>query len=128
MACVDHGRRYGVIVGLQNHNDFVKTAGETIRIVEAVNSEWFGVILDIGSLRQGDPYAEVEKLVPYAVNWQLKESVWHGEKEVPADLSRIKTIIDKAGYRGFLPIETLGAGDPREKVPRFLTEARRYFD
>ena len=77
-VCVDHGRQHGVIVGLQNHNDFLKTADETIRVVEAVNSEWFGVILDVGSLRQGDPYAEIEKLVPYAVTWQLKESVWQG--------------------------------------------------
>ena len=126
-ACVDHGRQHGVIVGLQNHNDFVKTADETIRIVEAVSSEWFGVILDIGSLRQGDPYAEIERLVPYAVTWQLKESVWQGGKEVPTDVGRIKAIIDKAGYRGFLPIETLGPGDPREKVTRFLADVRRYF-
>ena len=126
-ACVDHGRQHGVIVGLQNHNDFLKTAGETIRIVEAVSSEWFGVILDIGSLRQGDPYAEIERLVPYAVTWQLKENVWVGGKEVPTDVGRIKAIIDKAGYRGFLPIETLGAGDPRVKVARFLTDVRRYF-
>jgi sugar phosphate isomerase/epimerase len=126
-ACVDHGRQHGVIVGLQNHNDFLKTAGETIRVVEAVNSDWFGVVLDIGSLRQGDPYAEIEKLVPYAVTWQLKESVWSGGKEVPTDAERIRRIIDTAGYRGFLPIETLGAGDPRVKVARFLTEVRRYF-
>ena len=127
-ACADYGRQHGVIVGLQNHNDFLKTAGETIRVVEAVNSEWFGVILDTGSLRQGDPYAEIEKLVSYAVTWQLKESVWQGGKEIPTDVGRIKAIIDKAGYRGFLPIETLGAGDPRVKVPRFLAEVRRYFD
>ncbi|RPJ70304.1 MAG: sugar phosphate isomerase/epimerase [Acidobacteria bacterium] len=127
-ACVEHGRQHGVIVGLQNHHDFVKTANETIRIVEAVNSEWFGVILDIGSLRQGDPYAEIEKLVPYAVTWQLKENVWYGEKEVPTDVGRIKAVLDKAGYRGFLPIETLGAGDPRVKVARFLSEVRRVFE
>jgi sugar phosphate isomerase/epimerase len=126
-ACVEHGRQHGVIVGLQNHNDFLKTAAETIRVVEAVDSEWFGVILDIGSLRQGDPYAEVEKLVPYAVTWQLKESVWRGDKEEPTDVGRIKAIIDKSGYRGFLPIETLGAGDPRVKVSRFLAEVRRHF-
>jgi sugar phosphate isomerase/epimerase len=126
-ACVDYGRQHGVIVGLQNHNDFLKTAGETIRIVEAVNSEWFGVILDIGSLRQGDPYAEIEKLVPYAVTWQLKENAWVGGKEVPTDVGRIKAIIDKAGYRGFLPVETLGAGDPRVKVTRFFDEVRRCF-
>jgi len=126
-ACVDHGRQHGVIVGLQNHNDFLKTADETIRVVEAVNSEWFGVILDVGSLRQGDPYAEIEKLVPYAVTWQLKETVWHGAGEVPTDIGRIKAIIDRAGYRGFLPIETLGSGDPRVKVSNFLAEVRRHF-
>ena len=127
-ACVDHGRQHGVIVGLQNHNDFVKTADETIRIVEAVRSEWFGVILDIGSLRQSDPYAEIERLVPYAVNWQIKETVWYGAKEVPTDVGRVKAIIDWTGYRGFLPIETLGPGDPRAKVARFLAEIRRVFE
>jgi sugar phosphate isomerase/epimerase len=126
-ACVDHGRQHGVIVGLQNHNDFLKTADETIRVVEAVNSEWFGVILDVGSLRQSDPYAEIEKLVPYAVTWQLKETVWYGAREVPTDVGRIKGIIDRAGYRGFLPIETLGSGDPRVKVANFLAEIRRHF-
>ena len=42
--CAAYGKRHGVIVGLQNHNDFVKTADETIRVVNAVDSEWFGVI------------------------------------------------------------------------------------
>ena len=63
--------------------------------------------------------------MPYAVTWQLKESVWYGEKEVPTDVRRVKAIIDKAGYRGFLPIETLGPGDPRVKVARFLADVRR---
>jgi len=126
-ACVAHGREHGVIVGLQNHNDFLKTADETIRVVKAVNSEWFGVILDVGSLRQGDPYPEIEKLLPYAVTWQLKEKVWYGAKEVTTDVARIKAIIDKGGYRGFLPIETLGAGDPRVKVAQFLPKVRAVF-
>ncbi len=126
-VCADHGRQHGVIVGLQNHNDFLKTADETIRVVEAVNSEWFGVILDVGSLRQGDPYAEIEKLVPYAVTWQLKEKVWYGAREVATDVGRIKAIIDKVGYRGFLPIETLGTGDPSVKVSTFLAEIQRHF-
>lgn len=125
--CAEHGRRHGVIVALQNHHDFVKTAAETIRIAEAVDSEWFGVVLDIGSLRQGDPYAEIEKLLPYAVSWQLKETVWYGTKEVPTDLKRVKAIIDKGGYRGVLPIETLGAGDPKVKVARFLEQVRAVF-
>ncbi len=125
--CAEYGKRHGVVVALQNHHDFLKTADETIRLTEAVNSEWFGVMLDIGSLRQGDPYAEIEKLLPYAVTWQLKENLYVNGKEVPTDLRRIKALIDKSGYRGFLPIETLGAGDPKVKVARFLAEARAIF-
>ena len=125
--CVTHGQRHGVVVGLQNHDDFLKTADETIRVAKAVNSEWFGIILDVGSLRQSDPYSEIEKLVPYAVSWQLKERVYYGSKETPIDLPKVKGIIDKAGYRGFLPIETLGPGDPREKVGMFLSGVSAVF-
>ena len=125
--CAEHGEKHGVIVGLQNHNDFVKTADETIRIVEAVDSEWFGVILDVGSLRQTDPYAEIEKLLPYAVSWQLKEKVWFGKKEAPTDLQRLKEIIDRGGYRGFLPIETLGEGEPKIKVKRLFKDVKKVF-
>ena len=125
--CVVHAGRHGVILGLQHHNDFLKTADETIRIVKAVDSEWFGVILDVGSLRQNDVYTEIETLLPYAVSWQLKENVGIGGKEVPTDLHRVKAIIDKAGYRGFLPIETLGGGDPRVKVAEFARVVRHVF-
>ena len=62
--CAAYGKKFGVILGLQNHNDFLKTADETIRLIKAVDSEWFGNILDIGSLRSADPYEEIEKLVP----------------------------------------------------------------
>jgi sugar phosphate isomerase/epimerase len=125
--CAAHGKKYGVILGLQNHNDFLKTAAQTIRVIEGVNSEWFGNILDIGSLRSADPYEELEKLIPYAVSWQLKEMVGIDGKEVPTDLRKVKAAIDRAGYRGYLPIETLGAGDPREKVPRFIGQIRSVF-
>ena len=126
-ACAEHGKRHGVVLGLQNHNDFVKTADETIRVVQAVRSEWFGVHLDVGTLREKDPYEETEKLVPYAVSWQLKEAVGYGRREEPTDLRRIKAIIDRTGYRGLLPIETLGAGDPRVKVARFREQVREVF-
>jgi sugar phosphate isomerase/epimerase len=125
--CVDYGRRHGVVVGLQNHDDFLKTADETVRLARAVNSEWFGIVLDVGSLRQSDPYPEIERLVPYAVSWQLKENVGLGAKTMPTDLRKIRAIIDRTGYRGFLPIETLGPGDPAAKVAKFLAEVRAVF-
>jgi sugar phosphate isomerase/epimerase len=125
--CAQFGKEHGVILGLQQHNDFLKTADETIRLIQAVDSPWFADILDIGSLRQGDPYEEIAKLLPYAVSWQIKESVWYGAKETPTDLRRIKAIIDKGGYRGVLPFEALGAGDPRDRVAAFLEQIRGVF-
>jgi sugar phosphate isomerase/epimerase len=126
--CAAYGEHHGVIVGLQQHNDFLKTADETIRVIEAVNSPWFGDILDVGSLRTNDPYAEIEKLVPYAVSWQVKENVGFGKQETPIDLKRLKAIIDKEGYRGVLPFEALGNGDPRARVASFLEQIRATFN
>lgn len=126
--CAEYGRSRGVIVGLQQHNDFLKTADETIRVIEAVNSPWFGDILDIGSLRNtDDPYREIEKLVPYAVSWQIKEKVGRNGTDVNTDLRQVKAAIDKVGYRGVLPFEALGSGDPRERVAAFLEQIRSAF-
>jgi sugar phosphate isomerase/epimerase len=125
--CAAFGKEFGVVVGLQQHNGFLKTADETIRVIQAVDSEWFASILDIGSLRSGDPYAEIEKLVPYAVSWQIKEEVGRNGKAEPTDLARIKAIIDAHGYRGYLPFEALGPGDARPRVTAFLKKIRAAF-
>ena len=125
--CAKYGQERGVIIGLQHHDDFLKTAGQTIRVVKAVDSDWFSVILDVGSVRQGDPYEEIEKLLPYASNWQIKEHVWYGTKKVDIDLPKLRGLIDKIGYRGFAPIEALGEGDPKEVVNAFLAKVRKSF-
>ena len=61
------------------------------------------------------------------MSWQIKETVWYGTKQTPTDLGRIKAIIEKGGYRGVLPFEALGAGDPRERVASFLEQIRIAF-
>ena len=129
--CAAYGEERGVIIGLQHHDDFLKTADETIELVEKVDSEWFSVILDVGSLRQHDIYEEIEKLVPYACTWQVKEEVWYGEKAVPIDLVRLREVIDKVEYRGFLPIEALGrdatVAARRKTVANFITQIKEVF-
>jgi len=123
-ACCEVGKKHGVIVALQNHNDFIKTAADVERIFEMVDSEWLGLNLDIGSYRQSDPYAEIEKNVKHAVTWQLKENVWVDGKETPTDFVKLLRIIRESGYRGYIPIETLGAGDPYKKIPALLDRIR----
>jgi len=46
-------------------------------------------------------------------------------KQTPTDLKRLAGIIKQSGYRGYLPLETLGPGDPYVKVPALLEKARR---
>ena len=92
-----------------------------------MGSDWFGLILDIGSVRMGDPYAEIEKLVPHAVSWQIKEMVGRNGQEERTDLRKIKAIIDRSGYRGYVPFEALGPGDPGPRIVEFLRRIRRDF-
>jgi sugar phosphate isomerase/epimerase len=122
--CCEYGKQLGVIIALQNHNDFLKTAADVDRIFEMVNSEWLGLNLDIGSYRQHDPYEEIQKNIDKAVTWQIKENVWINGKETPTDFVKLFQIIKNKGYRGYLPLETLGAGDPFEKVPRLLENVK----
>ena len=122
--CCDFGKEHGVIMAIQNHNDFIKTAADVNRIFEMVDSEWLGLNLDIGSYRQHDPFEEIEKNIKYAVTWQIKENIWIDGKETPTDLVKVFKIIKKAGYRGYLPIETLGEGDPYKKIPQMLDKVQ----
>lgn len=126
--CVEYGKRHGVMIAVQNHNSFIKTAAQTQDLINRVNHEWFGLILDTGSYRQGDPYAEICEAIPHAVSWQLKELIYIDGNPVNIDLEKIFKIIKAAGYRGFVPIETLGPGDPYVKVPDFLTRVRAVLD
>ena len=123
-ACAAHGERHGVIIAYQNHDELLKTAAEVLALRERVATPWFGLNVDIGSLRTGDPYAEIARLAPHACTWQIKERLYRKGQEEKTDLRRVFTILREAGYRGYAPLETLGPGDPREKVRRFLDEAR----
>ena len=123
-ACVAYGEERGVMIVLQNHNALLRTSADVLRLRERIPSDWFGLNVDIGSLRTGDPYEEVARLAPHAYTWQIKENVYRSGQEEKTDVKRIVQIAREAGYRGYLPLETLGPGDPKEKLPRFLDEVR----
>jgi len=124
-TCVDHGKQHGVIIGMQNHNDFIQTADQIISIVETINSPWFGIILDIGSYRINEPFAEIEKSIQHAVNWQVKEKMFINGAEADTDLNKLINLIKASGYRGYLPIETLGEGDPKIKVKALFEKIQK---
>ena len=99
--CVEYGKRHGIMVAVQNHWDFLKTTGETLKLIKMVNSEWFGLVLDIGSYRSKDPYEEIERMAPYAVSWQLKENIHINGRQTETEVKKIVAIIKNSGYRGY---------------------------
>jgi sugar phosphate isomerase/epimerase len=127
--CAEFGEEHGVLIGVQNHGDMLKTADETIEIVNMVDSDWFGVIVDTGYFHTEDPYVDIAKVIPYAVNFQVKESPFGKESTVRTDLARLVKIVRDGGYRGYLPIETLSIPDrpyePEKLVPQFLAELKQ---
>jgi sugar phosphate isomerase/epimerase len=114
--CADFGKKYGVMLALQNHNDYIKTAADVEIILKLVNPDWVGLLLDIGSYHTADPYADIAQTSKYAISWQLKEKVFIKDTQVDTDYPKIIEIVRKCGYRGYLPLETLGEGDPATKV------------
>ena len=114
--CAEFGKSHGVMMALQNHNDFIKNAPETEKLLKMISHDWVGLMLDIGSYHVSDPYSEIADNAKYAISWQLKEKVFINEEQVDTDYSKIRDIVKQCGYKGYLPIETLGEGDPALKV------------
>lgn len=125
--CVVFAKEHGVIIGLQNHWDYLQTSDQIIEVMQAVNSDWFGLILDVGSFKSEDPYKQIEACIPYAVSWQIKENVYVDGIETKTDLQKIANLIYDSKYQGYIPIETLGKGDPKIKVNNFFNQVKLTF-
>jgi len=126
--CADHGKAFGVRIGVQNHGDFLQTGEQLLQLIKAVGSDWCGPIVDTGYFRTSDPYADIAVVAPHALNWQIKQSPFPEDSDVPTDLVRLMRIVRKSGYSGYLPIETLAPRgkpyDPFVIVPAFLKQVR----
>lgn len=105
--CAAYGEDYGITIGIQNHGDMLKTAEQCIYVMKGVNSKWAGLIVDTGNFKTEDPYKDIAEVIPYAVNWQIKESVFGIGSEIPTDYRKLVKIIKDGGYKGYLPVETL---------------------
>jgi sugar phosphate isomerase/epimerase len=126
--CAEHGERYGVIVAVQNHADFIDTGAQHVSLIERVNHPWCRAMVDTGSYVTDDPYADIALAAPYAVNWQVKETTRSRLDSPRVDLTRFVSIVRRAGYRGYVPIETLRMGradyDSFVEIPRMLERLR----
>jgi sugar phosphate isomerase/epimerase len=114
--CAEYAKTHGVMLALQNHNDFLKSAADVDKMMKMIDHDWVGLMLDIGSYHSPDPYADIAATARYAITWQMKEQIFINDTQVDTDYEKIIKIVRQCGYRGCLPLETLGEGDPVTKV------------
>jgi sugar phosphate isomerase/epimerase len=123
--CCDYAGSKGVFLGLENHGGIVAEPSGLLEIVKAVKSPWFGVNLDTGNFHTDDPYADLEKCAPYAVNVQLKAEITRrGRDAEPSDLPRLVRILREANYQGYVALEYESKEDPWTAVPVLLKRLR----
>lgn len=123
--CAKYAAQKGVYLALENHGGITSTADQLLAIVKRLDSPWLGINLDSGNFNAGsDPYAELARIAPYAINAQIKTEMVIDGKKQPADLARVVKILRDANYRGYVVLEYEAAEDPAVAIPRTLKELR----
>ena len=122
--CLEYAATKGVFLALENHGGITSTPEQLLAIVERVNeSPWFGINYDSGNFRTKDPYADLEKIAPYAINAQIKVAVEADGQKQPADLKRMVEILRAANYRGYVVLE-YEEQDPYGEIPEYIARLR----
>ncbi|MEN9734559.1 MAG: hypothetical protein RLZ45_2554 [Verrucomicrobiota bacterium] len=124
-AAAEAGKR-GIVLGIENHGGIVSEASDLLEIVESVGSPWLGINLDTGNFHTTDPYADLARCAPWAVNVQLKTHIHpKGSRGTqPADLDRVFRILRDSGYQGWVTLEFEEPKDPWSRVPEILKDLR----
>lgn len=119
--------KLGVVLALENHWGLGRTAEGVLRIVNAVNSPWLGVLADTGNFLENQ-YEQFEALLPKTVFVQAKTYEGGGEwYSLDIDYARIAKMLAAHDYRGYVSLEFEGKAPAETAVPKAIAELRRAF-
>lgn len=124
--CLDYAGKKGVFLGLENHGGIVAEPDNLVAMVRTAQSPWAGINFDSGNFHTEDPYADLAKIAPYAINVQLKmEMKRKGAAAAEgADVPRLLKILRAANYQGWFTLEYEVKADPFVEVPKILDMLR----
>jgi sugar phosphate isomerase/epimerase len=125
--CCDYAGQHGVFLALENHGGPTATADGLLKFVHDVDSPWFGVNLDSGNFRSDNPYADLARIAPYALNAQIKVDMNIAGKRGKADFKRLAEVMREANYRGYIVLEYEEAGDVRQECAKYIDVIREAF-
>lgn len=126
--CGELAGKAGIFLGIENHGGIVAEADDLVDILRAVKSPWVGINLDTGNYHTDDPYGDLAKIAPWAVNVQYKGYVQpRGQREKqPDNAARVFKILRDANYQGFVALEYELPEDPLEHVPTMLDAMKSF--
>lgn len=127
--CCEYAGKHGTILAIENHGGPTMTPEGMLSFIRDVDSPWFGVNLDTGNFHSEDPYADLARVAPYAVNVQVKVVTSDAlrKNKKPADFARLARILRDAAYRGYIVLEFEEPGDPRVECPKYMEQIRAAF-
>jgi sugar phosphate isomerase/epimerase len=125
--CLKSAQECGVLLALENHWGLGLTPEGVLRIVNAVNSPWLGVLMDTGNFLE-EPYDKLAKIAPKTVYVQAKTyyggGIWYS---LDLDYARIASLLRKVNYHGYVALEFEGKEDWRTAIPKSLGVLRKAF-
>ena len=126
-ACMAKAQECGVLLALENHWGLTREPEGVLRIVNAVNSPWLGVLMDTGNFLEA-PYDKLEIMAPHTVFVQAKTYFGGGEwYTLDLDYHRIASILRGVNYKGYISLEMEGKEDPDSAVPKSIELLREAF-
>lgn len=131
-ACLPKAAECGVVLALENHWGLARTAAGLLRIANAIQSPWLGVLMDTGNFLtapyQTADYDQLAQIAPRAVFVQAKTYPGGGEwYTLEMDYRRIAKILAEANYHGYVSLEMEGKEDPETAVPKSIAQLREAF-
>jgi sugar phosphate isomerase/epimerase len=116
--CLKKAEECGVLLALENHWGLGSTPEGMLRIKNAIDSPWLGLLMDTGNFLE-NPYDKLEKIAPQTSFVQAKTyyggGVWYS---LDLDYKRIADILKKVNYQGYVSIEFEGNEDPTTGVKK----------
>ena len=147
----EYAQTKGIMTMTENHGYYSQDADRIASLIDAVDHDNFGVLLDLGNFMcaDEDPVLSASRLVPYTVHVHCKDflykkgneinpgATWftsrggnylrgaiigHGEAKIAQSLS----ILKNSGYDGYISIEFEGVEDNLYGIALGLENVKRF--
>ena len=149
----EYAKTIGLRTMTENHGYYSQDADRVASLIDAVDSDNFGALLDLGNFMCADEKPEISssKLAPYAFhvhakdflfkprtelcpgagwfrtrggNWLRGTVIGHGVACIPQSVQTLR----RSGYDGWLSVEFEGLEDNLEGIKLGLGNLRRFWD